>query len=131
MPLELGLFLGAKEFGQSRGLRKVCLVLDTEKYRYQKFCSDLAGVDIEAHADRPQDLVRAVRDWLQNNQVRSLGRTTPGIIPGGSVIFERYQQFLGILPELCREHRLKHQELQFPEYIALVQGWLQENDWRP
>jgi hypothetical protein len=51
MPLELGVFLGAKVFGGRRDRAKVCLVLDAERYRYQKFCSDLAGVDIEAHAN--------------------------------------------------------------------------------
>jgi len=50
MPLELGLFLGAKKFSGRTKRRKVCLVMDTERYRYRNFCSDLAGVDIEAHS---------------------------------------------------------------------------------
>jgi hypothetical protein len=33
MPLELGLFLGAKEFSKNK--ERVCLVMDTEPYRYQ------------------------------------------------------------------------------------------------
>jgi hypothetical protein len=47
MPLELGLFLGAKRYGAQR--RKAVLVLDTEQYRYQRFISDLSGQDIHAH----------------------------------------------------------------------------------
>jgi len=49
MPLELGLFLGAREFGTGRQKQKRVLILDTERYRYQKFCSDIAGQDIKAH----------------------------------------------------------------------------------
>jgi hypothetical protein len=64
MPLELGLFLGANEFGG--GKRKVCLILDSESDRYDKFCSDLSGVDIAFHASNPRKLVREVRDWLQS-----------------------------------------------------------------
>src|ERR1700712_2600126 len=40
MPLELGLFLGAKEFGHGQQRQKVTLVLERTKYSYLKFCSD-------------------------------------------------------------------------------------------
>jgi hypothetical protein len=49
MPLELGLFLGAKTFGSGDHKRKVAIILDTERFRYQKFISDIAGQDIRAH----------------------------------------------------------------------------------
>jgi hypothetical protein len=39
MPLELGLFLGAKRFGSAEQQRKTCLILERDPYRYQKFCS--------------------------------------------------------------------------------------------
>jgi hypothetical protein len=133
MPLELGLFLGAREFGPARGPRKVCLVLDTERYRYQQFCSDLAGVDIHAHANQPLNLVRAVRDWLRANQGRESWGTEPEILPDGNVIFERYEEFLEYLPEVCKDRRLDqdYRKLEFPDYVFLVEGWLLENDWRP
>jgi hypothetical protein len=44
MPFELGLFLGARRFGGARPQRdKQCLVLEAERYRYQKYLSDIAG----------------------------------------------------------------------------------------
>ena len=49
MPLELGLFLGAKRFGGTDQRSKKALVLDREPYRYQTFISDIAGKDIHAH----------------------------------------------------------------------------------
>src|ERR1700741_757299 len=64
MPLELGLFLGAKEFGTGRQKRKRTLILDTDRHRYQKFCSDIAGQDIKAHEGSVEKAIRAVRNWL-------------------------------------------------------------------
>jgi hypothetical protein len=49
MPLELGMFLGCKGYGGAAHATKVCLVLDVDQYRYQKFVSDIAGNDIRAH----------------------------------------------------------------------------------
>src|SRR6202023_3921139 len=46
MPLELGMFLGAKRYGQDRQKRKMCLILDRERHRYQAFISDIAGQDL-------------------------------------------------------------------------------------
>jgi hypothetical protein len=97
MPLELGLFLGAKTFGPRGPRAKVCLILDRQKYRYQKFCSDIAGQDIEAHDGKPQIAIKAVRNWLQTNRYGS-----PVTIPDGKTIFDRYRRFLLELPELRR-----------------------------
>jgi hypothetical protein len=61
MPLELGIFLGAKRFGAGEQKDKTCLILDREKYRYQKFISDIAGQDIRAHGDDPKEAISIVR----------------------------------------------------------------------
>jgi hypothetical protein len=42
MPLELGMFLGAKRYGRAEQKQKSCLILDVERHRYQKFISDIA-----------------------------------------------------------------------------------------
>ena len=49
MPLELGIFLGAKRFGSRNQKNKMCLALDREQYRYQKFCSDISGQEHSQH----------------------------------------------------------------------------------
>ena len=66
MPLELGVFLGAKKFGIDEQKRKNCLILDKEQYRYQQFISDIAGQDIQAHHNNPEEMVTVVRNWLRN-----------------------------------------------------------------
>jgi hypothetical protein len=66
MPLELGLFLGAKKFGSQTQRGKVAIIFDTEQYRYQKFISDIAGQDIHAHDNHPGKLIRSIRNALNS-----------------------------------------------------------------
>ena len=118
MPLELGLFLGARRYGRGRQREKACLVLDREPYRYQKFCSDIAGQDIKAHSGDVRRAVGVVRDWL---------RSAPAVqevrVPGGAKIFERYEAFLGDLPRLCEALDLDRQTLIFNDYATLLVEW--------
>ena len=82
MPLELGVFLGAKRFGDARQGSKSCLILDRDPYRYQVFCSDIAGQDIRAHGNvslsrTPEG--RRTRPWLPTPEVpRREGSTDRG-----------------------------------------------------
>ena len=118
MPLELGIFLGAKRFGVEDQERKKCLVMDKEQYRYQKFISDIAGQDIFVHNNSPEEIVRVVRDWLGT----ASGRRT---IPGGGIIWRRYQDFLNDLPQLAQRFQLELVDLEdFNNYIYAVAGWL-------
>jgi len=71
MPLELGLFIGAKRFGGSSHHRKSCLILDTDPYRYQAFISDIAGQDIRPHGGDHRRLITAIRDWLRATSRRA------------------------------------------------------------
>ena len=119
MPLELGVFLGAKYYGSNQQKRKACLILDSEKYRYQKFISDIAGQDIQAHENDPKMVIKIVRNWL-----RSYSRTS---IPSGSVIWNRYQTFKSDLPQLCTELKLDINELIYNDHVLLVSKWLKIN----
>lgn len=120
MPLELGVFLGAKSFGDTAQNRKRCLVLDREKYRYQKFISDISGQDIDSHEDNSELAIRRVRDWLRSVS----GRTT---IPGAVEIIRRYKLFQGDLPIICKRLKLSDDELIFNDYSTVVSEWLQVN----
>lgn len=64
MPLELGLDIGCKRFRGPPWSDKRCLILETERYRYQAAISDLSNSDIEAHADDPAEALTVVRNWL-------------------------------------------------------------------
>lgn len=64
MPLELGLDIGCKRFKGGKWGDKKCLILETERYRFQAALSDLSNSDIEAHGDDPLEAFTAVRNWL-------------------------------------------------------------------
>ena len=122
MPLELGVFLGAKRFGGARHRNKRALVLDREPYRYQKFCSDIAGQDIQTHYNRKREAIRCVRNWLHRGP-----EVTGRILPSADYIYERYQKFRRQLPKLCNKFGLKAKDLQFNDYTALIYAWLNAN----
>lgn len=122
MPLELGLFLGAKEFGDAEQQSKSSLVLDRTRYRYQKFCSDIAGQDIEAHSNRPAKAIELVRNWLTGPAAKHGNR-----IPSGSVIASRYLQFLTDLPQWCERQKLVISKLTYGDDELLITDWLKTN----
>ena len=117
MPLELGVFLGAKKFGRGEQKRKNCLILDKEQYRYQQFISDIAGQDIQAHNNSPEGIITVVRNWIRTASKRQT-------IPSGSIIWGRYQEFMEDLPQLAQEHQLKVDELIFNDYTLVITRWL-------
>jgi hypothetical protein len=120
MPLELGIFLGAKRYGVQRQRRKSCLILDRDRYRYQKFCSDIAGQDIRAHGHKAADAIKAVRNWLR------AARPTRAI-PGGEQIAQRYLQFRLDLPAMCRAEGVDLRDPPFLDYRMLLLGWQDVN----
>jgi hypothetical protein len=119
MPLELGLFIGAKRFCGAPHGRKNCLILDTEPYRYQAFISDIAGQDIRAHGGDHRRLITAIRDWLRATSRRAT-------LPGGGEIFARFRQFQSGLPDICRRLRLDVDEITFLDLLAAIAMWLDE-----
>jgi hypothetical protein len=121
MPLELGIFIGAKKFGGAKHKGKSCLILDRDPYRFQIFCSDIAGQDIRAHHNDVSDAIAAVRNWLRTNHPSNTG------IPGAARISGRYLRFRQQLPALGRAAGLDIRELNFLDYRTLVSGWLDEN----
>ncbi|CAN5685166.1 hypothetical protein BH23GEM7_BH23GEM7_16400 [soil metagenome] len=122
MPLELGLFLGAREFGGRKQKLKRMLVLDREHYRYRSYLSDIAGQDIRAHDGDPIRAIRVVRDWLGNFRTSA----DPSIIlPGAPKIISRYHEFQAELPTLCDRLHLELEALQFVELRTIVQEWVE------
>ena len=117
MPLELGMFLGARRFGGKQHREKSCLIMDTEQYRFQTYISDISGQDIKAHQNDPRLAVGLVRSWLND----ASGRKT---IPGGAVIWRRYQSYLAELPDLCADAGLAVDEMTFNDKTNFASEWL-------
>lgn len=121
MPLELGLFLGAKQYGRPKQRKKRCLILDRERFRYQAYLSDLGGQDIRDHGDDPKRAIRAVRNWLS--------QFTSKTLPGGAKMVERYVRFQAELPAILASARIEADELIYNDYTTFVVAWLKENSW--
>ena len=119
MPLELGVFLGAKHFGNKQQKGKVCLVLDRERYRYQAFISDIAGHDIRSHDNKPEKVITHIRNWLNT----ASGRKT---IPGGRAIIARWKQFEADLPAMCEQSSIEVDELTYNDQTNFISEWLRQ-----
>lgn len=118
MPLELGLFLGARRFGDDEQTRKRALILDIEPYRYQRFISDLAGVDIHAHGGQIDAAIRELRDWLANVSRRKL--------PSAQQIVRIHNQFRADLPAIAARLEFDPAAIPYVDYERIVVGWLVE-----
>ena len=69
MPLELGIYFGAVQYGGKAQTGKSCIIFDRERHRFQRYISDISGQDIHAHSDNVPTMIRELASWL---------RTLPG-----------------------------------------------------
>lgn len=121
MPLELGLFLGAAAFGNQAQKRKRVLVLDSERYRYQKFISDIAGQDIKAHSNDPAKMIHAIRDWLNALP------TQKEPLPGGKMLARLFSDFIKDTPKTIQMLKLHESDISFTDWVWLVRNWLEKS----
>ncbi|MCC6921088.1 MAG: hypothetical protein IT548_17985 [Alphaproteobacteria bacterium] len=119
MPLELGIFLGAKEFGRGIQAQKCCLIMDHSRFRYQKFISDIAGQDLRDHQSSIARLISHIRDWLQSAEPTTR-------LPGGGHIFKRYMMFERIKPTICTAMKLNPKKLTFADECWVIFDWLKQ-----
>jgi hypothetical protein len=117
MPLELGLFLGARKFGGRAQSRKKTLILDSDQHRYQAFISDIAGQDIHAHRGEVARLIEEVATWLRDE-------ARDPDVPGGRAIAAEYARFCVDLPEITATKRLEPDELTFKDLTAIAAEWI-------
>jgi hypothetical protein len=117
MPFELGIFIGARRFGNPPHSDKYCLVLEKEQYRYHKYLSDIAGQDIKAHFGEIQKTIAVVRDWLNTE-------TFGTIMPGPTKILGKYLSFSEALPEVCVSLGLDPEAIHYNDYIFLISTFL-------
>jgi hypothetical protein len=119
MPYELGLDIGASEFGGKKLRGKKILILEKEKYHYQKVISDIAGQDISSHHDNPEILIKKVRDWMSINSPIE-------IIPPSSEIWNAYNQFTEDLQTTLKESYTQKEinEMPIGDFIKFVKEWI-------
>lgn len=116
MPLELGICIGAIEFGNTKQKNKEYLIIESEKFRFKQFISDLSGQDIKNHNNNTEQAIKAVRNWLT--------KKTNMVIPSASFIVDEYKNFTTELPELCLASNWNPSELTFDEFSSFVTSWI-------
>ncbi|MCH8152558.1 MAG: hypothetical protein IH830_09330 [Planctomycetes bacterium] len=119
MPFELGLFFGAKRYGNEEQGRKSCLIFERNAHSYERFISDIKGQDVATHENKPKVLIRRIRDWLSTNKRRRS-------LPGGAALWHEYTKFKRWLPIKCREEDLKDRELTWDDYLNLLYKWVED-----
>lgn len=117
MPFELGLFFGAKSFGGKAHASKACLVLDTAQFRYQRFLSDIAGQDIQAHANQIEELITVTRNWLAQHKEAEL-------LPGYRPIIKDFGRFSRSFPQICERAGIAAQRAPYNDFVNIVKGWI-------
>jgi len=118
MPFELGLDLGCRYYGAPRLQDKQCLILEKERYRYQRVLSDISGNDIRAHGGDPKVLMSEVRNWLRV--------VTDKILPSTESLWGRFNLFRIDLPRMLDELGFSERDveaLEIVEYIGFIKSW--------
>lgn len=118
MPFELGIFFGAKKFGDAQQKTKVALVLEKQKYLYQQYISDLNGIDTQAHENSVEKVIKVVRNWLHI----SSGRKT---IDGHIRMIKDYIDFRNVvLVGAVSRLGLDIDDLSYNDYCLIVESSL-------
>lgn len=120
MPLELGLFLGAKRYGEGGQREKRLIILDSEEFRYRKAISDISGQDIDCHNGNTDEAIARVRNWLSTVSKRKT-------IPGPKHIQDRYNQYTADLPAICRNLKYDSDDLTFNGLWETMVEWQRAN----
>lgn len=120
MPLELGLFLGCKNFANGKSSEKITIIFDSVQYRYMQFISDIAGQDIKTHESNPKTLIINLRSSFNTN----LG----GGLPGATAIYNEYKAYQQLKPKIKNNLDLHDDdELTYSDHVQIIQQWMKIN----
>ena len=121
MPYELGLDIGCAEFGSKNFKEKRILILETDKFHYQKVLSDISGQDIENHDNDPATIIRKIRNWLSTVDGTKL-------YPSGNKVWVAYNQFFDDLTQTLTTEGFTENEIEnMPngDFINFSKDWIQ------
>ena len=119
MALELGVDIGCRLFKGGRHNQKKYLILEKERYRFQKALSDLSGYDIKNHNNEPEEIVCQIRNWFVENESNHTDSATR--------IWESFHEFTADFYEQRKLEGFKDKDLNLmpiPEYIKFIKKWL-------
>jgi hypothetical protein len=130
MPFELGIDYGSRLHGPDFMRNKKHLILEKEQHDFKRALSDLSGVDIKNHGNKPEEIVRAVRDWFYE---------TVGLrnAPYPKMIWFRFSDFTTSLFEARLAEGIPESDVRediarmpAPEYLRCVADWVAKHEGR-
>lgn len=119
MPFECGIDFGFKLSNLNGYGEKRFLILEKERYRYQKVISDISGNDIKAHNNSPETVVKAVRDWFKSSLEN---------VPMYKEIWLAFNEFEFDYEEILNENGYNPKDilaLTFSDIIENMQAWIE------
>jgi len=114
MSFELGIFFGAKRFGNKDQKSKNALIFERTKFTYQNYLSDLSGIDTKAHETNTSVIIQSIRDWLNTSSKRSS-------IPGHLSIIDDFNNFEAGLPPALAKMNLDITSLTFNDLCTAIE----------
>ena len=117
MPFELGIDYGCLKLKGGIWATKKILILEKERYRFQKAISDLSGSDIKNHNDEVDQVISAVRNWLVTEE---LGRGD-----SGAKIWDNFNDFQAYLYDevVEKDGHDSIDDVEIPEIIHHMESW--------
>lgn len=119
MPLELGIDYGCRLFKKGETSKKIFLIFEQKPYLLQRALSNLSGVDVKAHGNKPEKVVREVRNWFVTNEL--------GTAASPSTIWDNFNEFMTDFYQKRENEGFTDEDLQMmpiPEYVKFVREWL-------
>ncbi len=117
MPFELGIDFGCKKLKGGKWAKKKILILEKEKFGYQKAISDLSGFDIKYHENEVMQVVFAVRDWIIVEELKNGD--------SGKKVWDSFNEFHAYLHDVVieKEGHESVDEIQISEIIHHMKDW--------
>ena len=92
-------------------------------FTFKRALSDLSGVDIKSHKNKPNEVVRAVRDWF----VETVGLRG---VKTATVIWYLFNDFTSAFYEAMVAEGSPEKdidEMPLPEYLDYIRDWVDEH----
>lgn len=118
MPLELGLFIGGRRYGNERQQQKRYIILEGKTLSSKKYLSDLAGQDPFPHNNRIANLIQGIWEWLHNKS------DDPDAIPDGPYLVRAFKKLERELPGICATKKRTPSKLTFTGYLSILSSWI-------
>lgn len=117
MPFELGIDYGCQKLKGDKWTQKKILILEKERYRFQKALSDLSGSDIKSHDDQVHKAILAVRNWFVTEELKRGD--------SGNKVWDSFNDFEAYLYDevVEKDGHTSTADVQISEIIHHMENW--------